>query len=134
MGRRSRVKLLLDTHALVWWLSDNPRLSQTAREHIAEPANSVFVSAASAWEIATKVRIGRWPEAATLASLFPGVIEANGFAALAITMHHAVHAGSLTAAHADPFDRMLAAQAELEGMTLITTDPAFAQFGTVVLW
>jgi PIN domain nuclease of toxin-antitoxin system len=128
------VRLLLDTHALAWWLADSPKLSRTAREHIATPANFVFVSAASAWEIATKTRIGRWPEAAGLASLFPGVIEANGFEALAITVHHAVHAGSLAAAHADPFDRMLAAQAELEEMMLITADPAFAQFDAQILW
>jgi PIN domain nuclease of toxin-antitoxin system len=128
------VKLLLDTHALVWWLSDHPKLSEAARGHIADPANAVFVSTASAWEVATKTRIGRWPEAAVIASLFPGVIEASGFDALPITVRHAVHAGSLSAPHADPFDRMLAAQAELEDMTLITADPAFGQFHARVVW
>jgi PIN domain nuclease of toxin-antitoxin system len=128
------LKLLLDTHAIVWWLADNPRLSEEARMHICDPANQVFVSAASAWEIATKTRVGRWPEAAALTSLFPGVVEANGFEPMPITVHHAVHAGSLIAAHGDPFDRMLAAQASLEKMMLITADPAFTQFGTQVLW
>jgi PIN domain nuclease of toxin-antitoxin system len=128
------MKLLLDTHALAWWLADSPKLSRSARDHIAAASNAVFVSAASAWEISTKTRLGRWPEATSLASMFPGVIEANGFEALAITVRHAMHAGALPAQHADPFDRMLAAQAELEEMTLVTADPAFAQFDTPVLW
>ena len=128
------MKLLLDTHALAWWLADSPKLSRTAREHIGTPSNEVFVSVASAWEIATKTRLGKWPEAATLASIFPGVIEASGFEPLAITVHHAIHAGALLIAHADPFDRMLAAQAELEGMTLVTADTAFAQFNAPILW
>lgn len=128
------MNLLLDTHALAWWLADSPKLSRSARDHIAAPSNAVFVSAASAWEISTKTRLGKWPEATSLASMFPGVIEANGFEALAITVRHAMHAGALPAAHADPFDRMLAAQAELEEMTLVTADPAFAQFDAPVLW
>jgi PIN domain nuclease of toxin-antitoxin system len=104
------------------------------REHIGAPSNDVCVSAASAWKIATKTRLGKWPEAASLASMFPGVIEANGFGSLAITVHHAIHAGALLIAHADPFDRMLAAQAELEGMALVTADSAFAQFNVPILW
>jgi PIN domain nuclease of toxin-antitoxin system len=128
------MKLLLDTHALAWWLADSPKLSQTAREHIGALSNAVFVSAASAWEIATNTRLGKWPEANALVGMFPGVIEANGFEPLAITVHHAIHAGALTVAHADPFDRMLAAQAELEGMTLVTADPALVQFNAPILW
>lgn len=128
------MRLLLDTHALAWWLGDNPKLSRKAHDLIAAPSNAVFVSAASAWEIATKTRIGRWPEAMALASMFPGIVEANGFEPLAITVRHAMHAGALIAAHADPFDRMLAAQAELEEMTLVTADPAFAQFDAATLW
>lgn len=128
------MRLLLDTHALVWWLTDSPKLSQAARQHIAAQDNTVFVSAASASEIATKARIGRWPEAPPLVGLFPGVVEASGFEPLAITVGHAAHAGALAVAHADPFDRMLAAQAALEGMTLVTVDPAFAGFDIAVLW
>lgn len=128
------MKLLLDTHALAWWLADSPKLSQAAREQIGELSNSVFVSAASAWEIATKTQVGKWPEAAPLASMFPGIIVANGFEPLAITVEHAIRAGSLAVDHADLFDRMLAAQAELEGMSLVTADPAFAQFEMPVLW
>ena len=128
------MKLLLDTHAFVWWLANSPKLSKAARDHIAAPENTVYLSAASAWEISTKARIGRWPEAVPLVGLFPGVIEANGFEPLAITVRHANHAGSLTAAHADPFDRMLAAQAALEGMALVSLDPAFAEFDISVLW
>jgi PIN domain nuclease of toxin-antitoxin system len=128
------MKLLLDTHALAWWLADSPKLSQTAREHVGALSNAVFVSAASAWEIATKTRLGKWPDAAPLASMFPGVIEASGFEPLAITVSHAIHAGALKVAHADPFDRMLAAQAELEGMTLVTADAAFVQFNVPIVW
>jgi PIN domain nuclease of toxin-antitoxin system len=126
--------LLLDTHAFVWWLTNSPKLSQVVRDHIAALENAVFVSAASAWEIATKSRIGRWPEAAPFVDLFPGVIEANGFDPVAITVRHASYAGSLVVAHADPFDRMLAAQATLEDMVLVTIDPAFASFEISVLW
>lgn len=128
------MKLLLDTHAFVWWVTNSPKLSKAAREHIAARQNTAFVSAVSAWEIATKARIGRWPEAAALVALFPGVIEANGMEPLAITVQHANHAGSLAVAHADPFDRMLAAQAELEGLSLVTVDTAFAAFDISVLW
>ena len=128
------MKLLLDTHTLVWWLTNSPKLSKAAREHIAARENAVFVSAASAWEIATKARIGRWPGVVPWVSLFPGVIEASGFESLAITVRHANRAGSLAVPHADPFDRMLAAQVELEVMTLVSVDPAFAGFDISVLW
>ena len=128
------MRLLLDTHVLVWWLADSPKLSRRVREAVSARANAVFVSAASAWEISTKVRIGKWPEAVGLAGLFLGVIEANGFEPLAITVRHAAHAGALAVEHPDPFDRMLAAQAELDDMAIVTLDPAFARFNVSVIW
>jgi PIN domain nuclease of toxin-antitoxin system len=128
------MKLLLDTHAIVWWLVNSRKLSDRARAVIADPANTIYISAASAWEIATKVRLGKWPEAAALVGAFDAIMEANGFEALAISVHHAIHAGTLHAAHPDPFDRMLAAQAELEGVDLVTADPAFAEFDVRTIW
>lgn len=128
------MKLLLDTHAVIWWLVNSRKLSERARAVIADPTNAIYVSAASAWEIATKVRLGKWPEAAALAGTFGAILEANGFDALPITVKHAVHAGALRVAHPDPFDRMLAAQAELEGVELVTADPAFAEFDVRVIW
>jgi PIN domain nuclease of toxin-antitoxin system len=128
------MKLLLDTHVLVWWLVNSPRLSKKARDAISEPGNAIFVSAASAWEIATKVRLGKWPEAAALVGAFGAIVASNGFDPLPVSVQHAVHAGSLRATHPDPFDRMLAAQAELEDLELVTVDPAFVQFNVRAIW
>jgi PIN domain nuclease of toxin-antitoxin system len=125
--------VLLDSHAFFWWTSDDPRLSRRAFDAIASESN-VYVSAVVAWEIAGKVRTGKWPEARTLAERFFDVIAEDGFAALPITLEHAHRAGSLPGLHRDPFDRMLAAQAEIEDLTLVTADPAFRAFGTRVLW
>jgi len=128
------MRFLLDTHAVIWWLVNSPKLSAKARDAIADHDNTVLVSAASAWEIATKVRLGKWPEAEALVAVFPGILDANGFKPLAVTAHHALHSGSLPVAHTDPFDRMLAAQAELEDLDLITVDPAFGSFNVQTLW
>lgn len=128
------MKFLLDTHALIWWLVNSPRLSAAARAVIANPDNEIFVSAASAWEVATKVRLGKWQEAEGLTGVFGKVTDANGFTPLALTAQHAIYSGSLNVAHADPFDRMLAAQAELESLSLITVDPAFAAFNVRTCW
>jgi PIN domain nuclease of toxin-antitoxin system len=127
------MKLLLDTHALLWWWTDDPQLGATARAAIAAPANEVWVSAASAWEIATKQRLGKLglPEAVTR---FNELIAADGFKLLAISAAHALRAGTHPAEHRDPFDRMLAAQAELEAATLLTRDPALQAFGCPILW
>ena len=104
------MRLLLDTHAFLWWVADSSRLSARVRGLVAELDNPVFVSAASAWEIATKYRIGKLPEAAPLALDVAGVIEAQGFEELSITVADAEHSGRLPGPHRDPFDRMLAAQ------------------------
>jgi PIN domain nuclease of toxin-antitoxin system len=128
------VRLLLDTHALLWWWNDDQRLSGTARGAIATPSNTLFVSAASAWEVATKARIGKLPELTAAVQEFLPKIEAEGFELLTITAPHAVRAGSYALSHGDPFDRMLAAQSELERIRLITRDPAFAAFPCETLW
>jgi len=128
------VKLLLDTHALLWWWTNDKRLPRTARTAIAAPANTVLVSAASAWEIAIKHRLGKLDLAAHALPRFDELIEADGFEHLPIRHHHAIRAGSYPAKHRDPFDRMLAAQSAIDDATLITLDPAFTLFGTRTLW
>jgi PIN domain nuclease of toxin-antitoxin system len=128
------VRALLDTHALLWWLSDDSALSQPARKFIAETRNTAVVSAASAWEIATKVRLGNLPTAAELAADFVGYLEREGFELLPISVEHAIRAGLLPGTHKDPFDRMLIAQAQAEGIPLITNELAFDTYGVRRIW
>jgi len=128
------MRVLLDTHALLWWLSDDPALPRTARKIIAETKNTVLVSAASAWEIATKVRLGKLPTAANLVSDFCGQIEREGFDLLVISADHGVRGGLLPGAHKDPFDRMLIAQAQAENLAVITNERVFEAYGVRRLW
>jgi PIN domain nuclease of toxin-antitoxin system len=129
------LKLLLDTHALIWWWLDDPQLSPAARKAIGDDSNAVCVSAASAWEILTKQRRGKLPGLpADLVSSYSGLLAEDGFQPLAISTAHALLAGNHPAEHRDPFDRMLAAQAEIEGAVLVTRDPAFGQFEVRTLW
>ena len=128
------MRVLVDTHALFWWVNDSPQLSERAREVIAGEGNEVLISAVIAWELATKVRSGKWPAAAGLADDIAFVLDRNAFTPLAITLDHARLAGALPGIHRDPFDRMLAAQAQVEDAPLITADRAFRAFGTRVLW
>ena len=117
------MRLLLDTHALLWWATLHPNLSPKAKSAIGDDASEVYVSAASAWEIATKVRLGKleWPEeAGSLNSYALG----QGFRSLPISLEHAQRAGRLPMAHRDPFDRILVAQAIVGDLTLITADQA----------
>ncbi len=128
------MRILLDTHALLWWFTDDPRLPATARALISDEGNAILVSAASAWEIATKHRLGKLDQAADAVSRFDELVAADGFEHLPVSHFHGLKAGSYTAAHRDPFDRMLAAQSELTGAPLLTCDPAFALFGTRTIW
>ena len=128
------MQLLLDTHALLWWQTDDPQLSPAARAAIADDSNEVFVSAASAWEIATKVRLGKLPGLEAAAERFVELLLADGFQPLPMSARHALRAGAYAVAHRDPFDRMLAAQSELEGLLLVTRDSEFAAFGATTLW
>ena len=125
--------ILLDSHAFYWWQTDDPRLSRRATELI-EDDNEVYVSAVVAWEITNKVRSGKWPEAQPLADRFFELIARDGFLPLPVTLQHAHLAGLFPGPHRDPFDRMLAAQAQIENVPLVTADPAFQEFGTRVLW
>jgi PIN domain nuclease of toxin-antitoxin system len=104
---------LLDTHALLWWLVEPEKLSSLAFAAINDPAASIFVSAASGWELATKARLGQLPGAEGLLQDLPSFLQKQGFQPLAVQLHHGVHAGGYPQAHRDPFDRLLAAQAAL---------------------
>ncbi len=128
------MKLLLDTHALVWWLNDDRRLSTAANAAISAGDNICLVSAASAWEVATKVRKGRWPEAEELFKEYVAALRENDLVSLQITEEHALLAGSFDVDHKDPIDRILAAQAQTEAAVLVSVDPAFARFNVQTLW
>jgi PIN domain nuclease of toxin-antitoxin system len=128
------MRLLLDTHALVWWWTDDPRLPAPARAAIAAPASTVYVSAASAWEITTKHRIGKWPEVARLIAEYASLLRRSRFHALPISMEHAHHAGGLPGPHRDPFDRVLIAQSRLEALPIVSADAVFATYGAEVIW
>lgn len=128
------MRFLLDTHALLWWLFDDPGLSRNAREIISDSDNAILVSSASAWEIATKHRLGRLPAAGELVRDVAGWVERAGLTELPISLLHAQRAGSWTQSHRDPFDRMLAAQSAIEDVALVTRDPVFAAFGIRLVW
>lgn len=128
------MKVLLDTHTLLWWWTDDVQLSATARATIQDESNTVMVSAASAWEIATKYRLGKLPIGAETLYRFDELVTVDGFSHLAINYQQAIHAGAYPQGHRDPFDRILAAQAELERVPLVTADPALLRFPIQCLW
>ena len=121
-------------HALIWWLAGDEALSLRAREAIGDEANSVAVSAASAMEVATKFRLGKLAQAAMLAHDFEAIVAIQGFTELAITVRHARLAGEMTIAHKDPFDRLLIAQAQAEGMMLVSNEALFDGLAVQRLW
>jgi PIN domain nuclease of toxin-antitoxin system len=116
---------LIDTHILLWWLFDDPKLNSECRDIIRNPDLRIIVSSVSAWEIATKYRIGKLPEAKQIIEEYSQILDRAKFIELAVTSAHALRAGSLPISHRDPFDRMLIAQAEVESLPIITYDPAF---------
>jgi PIN domain nuclease of toxin-antitoxin system len=128
------LRLLLDTHAVIWWFQGNLRLPQRVRDAIEGEASAVFVSAVSAFEIALKYRLGKLPEAATFARRFILMSEEQGFTPLAVTVPHGLAAGELPIAHRDPFDRLLIAQAMVEDMTIASNERLFDSAGANRLW
>lgn len=128
------MRLLLDTHAYAWWATGNPRLSRTARAALEAPGSEPIVSAIVAWEIATKFRIGKWPGGDRILEDLDSAIVAKRLTPLPVTLVHARRAGLLPADHRDPFDRLLAAQAEIERAAMVTVDPVFAEMGSEVVW
>jgi PIN domain nuclease of toxin-antitoxin system len=127
-------KLLLDTHALLWWLAGDDKLSPKARERIGAEASTIFVSAASIWEIATKFRLGKLPGVEAFLDDVPGCLSAQGMQHVAITHGHALRAGLLPGPHRDPFDRMLIAQAQEGNMVLVSNEEVFDSYGIRRLW
>jgi PIN domain nuclease of toxin-antitoxin system len=125
---------LLDTHALLWWLLDDARLSAGARGAIADPNRLVYASVASVYEIALKAALRRLPIPGPVESWLPGQLLINGIMAFAISSAHEARAGSLPMHHRDPFDRLLIAQAQEESLVLVTADPAFARYDVETLW
>jgi len=119
------VNYLIDTHVLLWWLFNDPKLCNISRDILKNPQNNIFVSSASAWEIATKHRIGKMPEAEELLANYEILLKEIGFTELSVSTKHALKAGSIEVDHRDPFDRMLMAQAEIESMPIITYDKVF---------
>lgn len=128
------MRLLLDTHAFLWWLDGDRRLPTKVRRLIADDANAIFVSAASAWEIATKFRLGRLPGARDVAADIAGCIGSQGFAGLDITVPHAQRAGGLPGSHQDPFDRMLIAQSQMEDLPVVSNESIFDDYGVNRVW
>ena len=128
------MRVLLDTHAFLWWVADSRRLSEPARDAIRNEANDVVVSAVSAWEIATKHRLGRLPEAEGLAGDIRGAIVGQGFSELPISVADAERSGRLPGPHRDPFDRLLIAQALAHDLALVSNEEAFDRYGARRLW
>jgi len=129
----SGMRLLLDTHALLWWVANDPGLSAAADQALSATTNDVFVSAASAWEVTTKARIGKLV-AGPLAQDFVGEVQRQGFFPLPITLDHGQRAGNLPGPHRDPFDRMLIAQAQAENLILVSNEQLFDSYGVQRLW
>ncbi len=128
------MRVLIDTHVLLWADAEPGRLSARARSLVESFSTEVFVSAASAWEIATKVRIGKLPQAAAFSAEMARRLEMLGFSPLAVTLEHALRAGQLPGPHKDPFDRMLIAQAQAENLALISNERVFDGYGIRRIW
>lgn len=128
------MRALLDTHVLLWWLFNDPALSKRARDIIADPDNDVLVSSVAGWEISTKHRLGKLPEAEEAVRDLPVLLRRARMEVLPITLEHALAAGALPGPHRDPFDRMLIAQSRLENLPLLSSDRVFKQYKVRTLW
>lgn len=128
------MRFLLDTHTFLWWLDGDKRLPVRVRNRISDESNEIIVSAASAWEVSTKVRIGKLKGASEIAESFGFCIQSQGFVPMSIKIEHAQSAGLLPSPHRDPFDRMLAAQSLMENIPLLSNDDKFDSFGVRRIW
>jgi PIN domain nuclease of toxin-antitoxin system len=127
-------RILLDTHTFLWWLDGDRRLAKKPRTLIADASTAVFVSAATAWEITTKYRLGKLAGAATVAADVAACVRSQGFTSLPITLDHGQRAGALPGHHRDPFDRMLIAQAQADRLVLVSNEEVFDTYGVTRLW
>ena len=128
------MKLLLDTHAFLWWVAASGELSRKAQSAVASARNECFVSVASGWEIAIKVSLGNLRIESSLDRFLPEQLAANGFQPLAIDLKHTARVAVLPFHHRDPLDRLLAAQALEEELAMVTADPVFAKYGVRRVW
>lgn len=128
------MRVLLDTHALLWWNVDDRRLSEAARDVIRDGRNEIVVSAASVWEIAIKSAKGRLDLPTTVDRYVDDRLRRNRWSALAIDVRHVIRAASLPEHHRDPFDRALIAQAQVEGLPILTTDAAITRYDVETIW
>jgi PIN domain nuclease of toxin-antitoxin system len=126
------MRILFDSHALVWFLTGDRRFPSHLRESVGEAEK--FISAVCMWEVTVKVARRKWPEAGPVAAMLDEVLQIGDYSPLPISLKHAQVAGYFVTRHRDPFDRMLAAQAQVEGLPLLTGDSAFAEFGVQVIW
>lgn len=126
------MRLLLDTHALIWWLTDHPRLSKTARAAIADPENQVLASAASGYEIAHKQRQGKLEQ--RIAEDLPAALRQATIPVHPLSLEHTIAAGLLPGPHRDPWDRLIMAQARTDNLNVVTIDPVFRDYGLPVVW
>lgn len=128
------MKLLLDTHVFLWWVSDAPELSETAHAAISDPANSCYLSLASCWEMAIKTSVGKLKLKKPVERFVSEQMQQNGFLLLNIELRHVTKVEALPLLHRDPFDRILVTQAKAERMTLVTADSALYAYGIRCLW
>jgi PIN domain nuclease of toxin-antitoxin system len=128
------MKLLLDTHTFLWWITDDPQLSTKARELIGDGQNILYWSAASSWEVSIKYALGRMPLPEPPEQFLPAEIEKNRIESLPIIDAHAFQAGQLPHHHRDPFDRMLVAQAQVESLALLSNDQQLNHYDVVIHW
>jgi PIN domain nuclease of toxin-antitoxin system len=131
---RWRLSLLLDTHALFWWVTKSSNLTEKANTAIADSTRQCFVSAATVYEMSNKVRLGKFEAANEIVDRLDEILADNNFTPLAISLEHAAVAGKLESPHRDPFDRILAAQAIVEGLKIVSADPAMKLLGVEVVW
>jgi PIN domain nuclease of toxin-antitoxin system len=127
------MRLLIDSHVWLWWLAGSERLNDVALEALADGANEVFLSSASVWELAVKHALGRLTLPTALDRLMPQALSDDGIVGLPIEIVHSLRAGTLPLHHRDPFDRMLVAQAQVEGLTLVTADRHLANYEVTIL-
>lgn len=128
------MRVLLDTHAFLWWITDDPRLSERARKIIGDGKNRLYLSAASGWEVAIKAALGRLKLPDAPERFIPEQLALNAIETLPVRMSHALHIYSLPRHHRDPFDRLLVAQAQLEKLPILTADTQIARYPVEVIW
>lgn len=128
------MRVLLDTHTFLWWITNNEQLSNTSRNIIGDSQNELFFSVASGWEMAIKARLGKLELPENLDQFIAEQLQQNAIAGLPIQMSHALHVYTLPPLHRDPFDRLLIAQSQLENMPILTIDPQIGRYDLEVIW